>query len=208
MDKSKLSIVIIDDHAVMRNGLASWFTATGRWSIAGTASSLTEAKELFCPSDLIEPSLTANVMLLDIELKDGWGLDIIPWLGEQDIPCPLVAVYSNFEEYAYVKLAFDWGAGAYISKVREESEVEAALNCLIGGDVWIDPRVLTKSQSVKGLIDLLSPREFEILILIKKGLNNKQIADVLDIGFKTVENHISNMYDKTGIHSRLELQKL
>jgi DNA-binding NarL/FixJ family response regulator len=203
MNMVKPSIVFIEDHAVMRKGLAAWFAATERWLVAGTASSLADAKTLFCRSDL-----KADILLVDIELKDGLGLDIIPWLAEQGISCPKVAVYSNFEGYAYVKLALNRGAKAYISKMREESEVETALNAVVNGELWIDPIVWTKNQTAKSLIDLLSAREFEILILMKQNLSNKQIAEILNINLRTVGNHIGNMHDKTGTHTRLELQKL
>jgi DNA-binding NarL/FixJ family response regulator len=206
---SKPSIIFIEDHAVMRKGLASWFAASERWQVTGTASSLETAKELFVDSsNSITPSLKVDIMLLDIELKDGMGLDIIPWLAEQNISCPKIAVYSNFETYAYVKLALNRGAKAYISKSREESEVEAALIAALNGELWIDPIVWKKNQNTKNLIDLLSAREFEILILLKRNFSNKQISDSLFISTKTVANHISNMNDKTGTHSRLELQNL
>jgi NarL family two-component system response regulator LiaR len=66
------SIVIVEDHPVMLRGLADWFSATGRWKVLGTASSLVTAKEVL---DGISP----DVLLLDIKLPDGWGLDIIPY---------------------------------------------------------------------------------------------------------------------------------
>jgi NarL family two-component system response regulator LiaR len=67
------SIVIVEDHPVMLRGLAEWFSATGRWQVLGAASTLTAAKEL------LSNGISPDVLLLDIKLPDGWGLDIIPW---------------------------------------------------------------------------------------------------------------------------------
>jgi DNA-binding NarL/FixJ family response regulator len=204
MDK-KPHIVIIEDHPVMRKGLVSWFAATERWNIAGTASSLAEAKELFSSS-----TLEADIVLLDIQLSDGWSFDIIPWFNREEKytdNSPYFAVYSSFIDYMHVKTALNYGVRAYISKQRCESEVENILLDVLNGKTWIDEIVSSKFHQTEDSIKLLSKREEEIFLLIKQRLSNKEIANRLSIKRKTVENHLFMIHDKTGL-SRSDLENL
>ena len=122
MDKI-INIIIIEDHPVVRNGLSAFFTATGRWKISGIAASLAEAKKMLT-------AVQTDIVLLDIQLEDGWGLDIIPWLVTQSEqktnPLPLFAVYSAFDDYAHVRAALSMGVKAYVTKRRSEQKLENA----------------------------------------------------------------------------------
>jgi DNA-binding NarL/FixJ family response regulator len=201
----KPRLVIVEDHPVMRKGLASYFTGTGRWQVMGTASTLAEAKELLS-------GVQADIALLDIQLEDGWGLDVIPWLALQanltEQNRPVIAVYSSFDDYAHVSAALGMGVRAYICKRRGEQELENALQKVLCGAVYIDEAAQTKLHTVTDLVSLLTKREAEILKFVKDGLSNKQIAVRLGISHRTVENILSCVYDKTGIKTRLELQKM
>jgi DNA-binding NarL/FixJ family response regulator len=206
----KPRLVIVEDHPVMRNGLASYFSGTGRWQVMGTASTLAEAKKLLS-------GVQTDVALLDIQLEDGWGLDVIPWyalqatyaeskLAEQNRP--VIAVYSSFDDYAHVSAALGMGVKAYICKRRNEQELENALQNAICGVIYIDEAAQVKLNNETDLARLLTKRETEILSLVKSGLSNKQIAASLGISHRTVENILRCVYDKTGIKTRLELQKM
>ena len=209
MRNEKPKIVIIEDHPVMREGLAAWFTATGRWQVAGTASGLAEAKKLLAATQ-------ADIALLDIQLEDGWGLDIIPWLLSKAPDAklsnpknrPLMAVYSSFDDYAHVSASLSLGVRAYITKYRSEEELEEALLKALAGETCIDEKVQAKLQSAVHMLNLLTKRETEIFTLVKNGLSNKQIAARLGISRRTVENILSCIYDKTGIRSRREPERL
>jgi DNA-binding NarL/FixJ family response regulator len=212
----KPRLVIVEDHPVMRDGLASYFTGTGRWQVVGTASTLAETKELLS-------GVPADIALLDIQLEDGWGLDVIPWLAEQGEfaehtrlagqdrlakkALPIMAVYSSFDDYAHVSAALGMGVRAYVCKRRNEQELEEALQKALCGAVYIDKAAQAKLHTITDLVSLLTKRETEILVLVKDGLSNKQIAAHLKISHRTVENILSCIYDKTGILSRLELQR-
>ena len=204
MDKIT-NIIIIEDHPVVRNGLSAFFTATGRWKISGIAASLAEARKLL-------NAIQADIVLLDIQLEDGWGLDIIPLLVTQSEqkPCsmPLLAVYSAFDDYAHVRAALSMGVKVYVTKRRSEQELEDALRKALDGKLYIDEAAQQKLKTITQLFNLLTKREKEILNLVKHGMSNKEISFRLDISRRTVENILSCVYDKTGIKSRLELERL
>ena len=121
---------------------------------------------------------------------------------------PLTAVYTVFDDYAHVSAALSMGVRAYVCKCRNETELEAALLKALDGGVYVDEAAQTKLRTVTDLLSLLSKREAEILSLVKSGLSNKQISARLGISRRTVENILSCVYDKTGIRSRRELERL
>jgi len=205
----KKRIAIIEDHPIMLDGLVAYFEKTGRWRVTGTASTLSQAKTLL-------QGLMADIILLDIQLEDGWSLDIVPWfqaaqqaaVQSSNPSRPILAIYSNYDDYAHVNAALGMGVRAYISKRRDEKELEKALIAALNGSIYIDNTARVKLQTVKELSSLLTKRETEILCHVKNGLSNKQIAACLNISPRTVENILSGVYDKTGIKTRLELQNL
>ena len=207
MDKKR--IAIIEDHPIMLDGLVAYFEKTGRWRVTGTASTLSQAKTLL-------QGLMADIVLLDIQLEDGWSLDIVPWfqaaqqaaVQSSNPSRPILAIYSNYDDYAHVNAALGMGVRAYISKRRDEKELEKALIAALNGSIYIDNTARVKLQTVKELSSLLTKRETEILCHVKNGFSNKQIAACLNISPRTVENILSGVYDKTGIKTRLELQNL
>jgi RNA polymerase sigma factor (sigma-70 family) len=191
----------------MRKGLADYFAGTGRWQVLGSASNIEEAKTF-----LSAPALDENpvdILLLDIQLETGWGLDIIPWLRRENREqFPAIVIYSAYNDYAHVSAAFSMGIRAYVSKSRSEEELESALETVLRGDLYMDKTVERELTAVTDALSLLTKREGEILTLVKAGLSNKRIAEQLGISRRTVENILSCVYDKTGISSRVELQRL
>ena len=199
------SMVIVEDHPLMRKGLAGFFAGSGRWLVLGTAGSLEEAKALLS----VPETARAEILLLDIRLENDWGLDIIPWIRRQKREkSPAVVVYSGFDDYAHVSAALSLGVRGYVTKKQNETDLEAALTAILSGRVYMDRSAELKLQSAAGAISLLTRREADIFTLVKDGLSNRQIAEKLFISRRTVENILCCIYDKTGISSRLELQNM
>ena len=208
------SIVIIEDHPIVREGLAAYFKSTGRFKVSGTVSTLDEAKE-FLSKGLSSAAQLPDILLLDIQLEDGLGLHIIPWLKsnlknntEQNQKLPVMAVYSTFDDFVHVSAALGLGVMVYMSKRRSAGELEKALLQALEGKTFIDDSVEAKLHTAKDLFSLLTNREAQILTMVNSGLSNKQIASQLGINLRTVQNIIYCVYDKTGIRSRQELREL
>ncbi|MCL2006538.1 MAG: response regulator transcription factor [Treponema sp.] len=196
---AKKNMMIIEDHPLMLRGLNEYFKKSKKWNVKGIASNLVQAKALLAESSF-------DLVLLDIQLEDGWGLDIIPSLPQN--PLPIIAVYSAFDTYAYVSTALSMGVRAYVTKRSSEDDLEKALLKALKGEVYIDDGARLKLQTVSDIRDLLTKREREILSLVISGLSNLEIAENLSLSRRTIENILSCIYDKTGVRSRLELQKL
>jgi len=195
------SIIIVEDHPIVKEGLVSYFEKTGKWRITGTASSLENAKELLSET-------ASDILLLDIQLEDGLGLNIIPWLQANNKKKPITAVYTSYDDFVYVSAAISKGVNVYMCKRRSVSELENALINALSGINYIDDCVQSKLDEVADILSLLSKREMEIFAMIKSGYPNKMIAERLGLSRRTVENILSCIYDKTGVKTRAELRDL
>jgi DNA-binding NarL/FixJ family response regulator len=171
--------------------------------IVGEAASLPEARHLL---ENLQPP--PDLIILDISLRDNeWGLELMPWLARQKI-APPVLVYSVYADYAHIKTAFHLGVQGYISKADGFAELEAAMETVVQGNVYVDKKMMAKLSLVPELIDGLTKREREIFMLAQQGLDNRRIAEQLGLNLRSVENYISRIYDKTGVKTRRELQDL
>jgi len=196
------SIFIMEDHPIVSESLASFFDETGRWNVLGSSSTLAEAKEI------IPRLINVDVLLMDILLPDGWGLDIIPWLKEKNKKMPLLAVFTAFDDYSYVSTALSLGVTVYLTKLRNKEKLENAIINAFDGIVCIDEDAQRKINKITTITDMLTKREKEIFVNVKKGLTNEEIAANLEINARTVSNIISCILDKTGIKNRRTLEKI
>jgi NarL family two-component system response regulator LiaR len=200
-----ISIVLIDDHPFATNGIGAWLNGTGRFTVCGTAKNLVEASALMEKLENLP-----EIIILDISLGIEDGLDFIPMLKEicakRNASVPGILVCSMYEDPFLIQRAIDSGAGAYVSKSAESGEILTAIDALLGGGSYINPRYNIKEP--KHSWSLLTRRENEIVACIKQNMNNKQIAKRLNIAIRTVENHISHIYYKIGTSSREELLEL
>jgi len=151
-----------------------------------------------------------EIIILDISLGTEDGLDFIPLLKEicakRNAPMPCILVCSMYEDLFLVQRAIDSGARAYVPKSAEPGEILAAIDALLEGGGYVNPRY--RITTPRHSWSLLTRRENEIVACIKQNMNNKEIAKRLNIAIRTVENHVSHIYIKTGASSREELMEL
>ncbi|GHU84850.1 DNA-binding response regulator [Spirochaetia bacterium] len=208
------SIVLIDDHPMIRRALGAYLEGTGGFTVLGEASSLEEAHSLFTG---LRSTELPDLVLLDIGLGDAIGLDLIPWLQNRSNPAlgqgtekkpPAIVVFSMFDDPFRIQRAVHLGARGYISKTANEGEVAVALEAVIHGDLYVDNRLQIKMTETGDIYAELTRRERSILDLIQKNLDNRRIAQELNLKLKTIENYISRIYTKTGSTSRGDLCRL
>jgi DNA-binding NarL/FixJ family response regulator len=197
-----LSIALIDDHPLAVNGIGAWLSATGRFAIAGTAGTLAEASALL---EQLDP--LPAIVILDISLGTEDGLDFIPVLKDiclkKNKTPPYVLVCSMYEDPFLIKNVMDSGAQAYVSKSAKLGEIITAIDAILAGNIYINPKYKIETQEYA-----LTHRENDIVFMVKQSLSNRQIADRLKISVRTVENHLAHIYVKTKTVSRGELFNL
>jgi NarL family two-component system response regulator LiaR len=200
-------VLIVDDHPMMRRGFGDCLIDTGRFLIAGEAESLEAGRAMLehlkAPPDLI---------ILDIGLGDENGLDFIKIAKDlyaaRNMAAPPVLIYSVFEDPFRVQAAMQLGARGYVSKSAGEPELLRAIDRALAGERHIDEKLEVTAQKTEGLYDLFTRREREILMLVKQHYDNRRIAALCGITSRTVENHLSHIYYKTGLKKREQLLSL
>ncbi|MFP8968160.1 response regulator [Pokkaliibacter sp. CJK22405] len=199
--KNHYSIVLIDDHALVRAGIRSLIDDLEGFDVCAEGSSVDEAMSLI---ETHRPEL----LLLDIALKGGSGLDVLAQLESlEESQRPLVIVMSMYTSRDFVVGAIRAGARGYLPKEAASVELELALQRVIQGDVYLSASVTENVlQPLYGnqnppaeAKQSLTPRQKEILVYIAKGYSTKEIAWSLTISPKTVEAHRMQMMERLNI---------
>jgi len=203
-----MNILLVDDHPLTNRGVASYLEETGRFQVCAQVTTLADAKRRIENGDPCMPDL----VILDIILGEDNGLDFLPFLDDfcrrNKRPRPFVLVCSVLDETFRIQTALKLGAAGYVSKAEGEDELLAAIDAVLRGEVYVSERHSVKAMRDLGVFEKLSGREREVLDMVKRNKTSGQIAEELFLSVRTVENHLSNIYFKTGTKNKLDLMKL
>jgi len=195
--QERARIVIVDDHAVVREGLERILAKCADFEVVGSASSGEEALRL---AAALEPDL----VLLDLSLPGMHGLEVLAALQQRERP-PRVVVLTVHDDDDIVLGAVRGGAQGYVLKNATRDELLAAVRRVAAGGQSFDEvvvRALLRGDQREVLCSLLTVRELEILRLVAGGQTNKEIAAELFISSDTVKGHLETVYRKLGVSDR------
>lgn len=207
MKNKKLTILIVDDHAVLRAGLKLLLSSQPDFEVVGEGSS---GLEVF---DLVE-ELQPDIILLDLSMPGIKGLDVLPTIHNR-YPKLKVLVLTMHEDPQYLKQALKAGAAGYILKKAADTELLSAIRIVAKGEIYVHPSLthtLLKgiipapvSSDEEDLWDSLSDREREVLRLVALGYTSAEIAEKLQLSPKTVDTYRARGMEKLGLKSRAVL---
>ena len=193
----KISVLLVDDHSLVRRGFRRILEDEPDIEVTGEAGDGAEAVRL-------AKELQPNVVVMDCAMPNMNGLQATRKILEQQ-PQTLVLMLSMHPEETLVRQALDAGARGYVLKNAVDLELGAAIRRVVAGETVLDSQ-LSRTGTLKGdPDDHLTPRELEILQMIVEGKSNKEIALVLDLSANTVAVHRANIMDALGIHKTAEL---
>jgi len=195
-----IRVMLVDDHTMVRRGLAAFLKAFDDLELAGEAESGAAAIQL-CGEIL------PDVVLMDMVMPDMDGAAATRAICQQ-YPQVQVIALTSFKEGELVKNALEAGAIAYLLKDVSADDLVRAIRAAQAGRVTLSPEaaqalVETANQPPKPGLDL-TEREREVLALMVEGLNNTQIAGRLTVSPSTIKSHVSNILSKLGVASRTE----
>ena len=206
---SKINLLVVDDHAVVRSGLRMLLENEKDMEIIGEASSGLAALQL-------AEKLSPDVVIMDISLPDISGIETTRRLKQAHPQIGVVALTIH-EDQQYFFEMLQVGASAYVPKRAAPDDLIAAIRTVSRGEVYIYPSLakllvkdfltLAEEDSTKNTMNGLTAREQEVLALLVDGKANDEIADALSISRHTVARHRENLMSKLGLHSRSELVK-
>jgi DNA-binding NarL/FixJ family response regulator len=195
-------IVIVDDHPLFRDALKHSLDM----AIAGL--DVQEAGTLDQAVKLLEADDSVDLVLLDLKMPGVQGLSGLAFLRAQ-FPTVAVAIVSGSEEPHVIRRAMGLGASGYIPKSTAINEIKAAIIAILKGDVWTPPDVApggvrNEGDDLARRLATLTPQQLRVLMMLREGLLNKQIAYELDVSEATVKAHVSAILQKLNVDSRTQ----
>ena len=206
--KKTVRILIVDDHPIVREGLAARIGRQGDLQVCGEAEDVAGALELV-------KTAKPDLVIVDLSLKSGQGLDLIKKISLR-APDTKMLVSSMYDESLYAERALRAGALGYINKQEMSDKIIDAIRHVMEGKIFLSPRMTerllqravgTTPQITPSPVESLSDRELEIFKMIGKGKTTRQIAGELHLSVKTVETQRENIKGKLSLTSSAELSR-
>jgi len=191
-----ISVLIVDDHPVVRDGLRGMFSADPRFEVLGEAGDGTEA---ITAGEQLRP----DVILMDLRMPRTDGVTAIKELARRGVPAK-VLVLTTYDTDSDVLPAIEAGATGYLLKDAPREELFRAVEAAARGQAVLSPAVATRlmGQIRQPASEPLSQRELEVLELIAQGSTNREAARALFISEATVKTHLLHVYAKLGVNDR------
>jgi DNA-binding NarL/FixJ family response regulator len=189
-----IRVAIVEDHPALAEGLSALLSDSPGVTVVGAAGDVRSARRLITEA-------APDIVLCDIRLADGDGLDLIG-SSERD---PAFIILSAYWYPSYHLRAVELGARGYLSKMATGDQIVAALHAVSAGHTAFPPAA---RQAASDALRLPTSREMQVLTLVAEGLPNAEIAERLDLRIKTVESQLRRMFDRYDVTSRTALVHL
>jgi DNA-binding NarL/FixJ family response regulator len=201
MSNSPVTILLADDHTIVRQGLKLILSSHVDLQVVGEAANGREAVELAA-------KLRPDIVLMDVQMPELNGIEATRQMVAAN-PRIRILVLSMHKEAVYVREILRAGARGYILKDAIDTELLSALRSIANGDGYISPAVSgvldDRAKDLNDPVGPLSAREREVLLLIAEGKTNKEIATRLNLSVYTVDSHRGKIMEKLNLHSAGEL---
>jgi DNA-binding NarL/FixJ family response regulator len=193
-----IRVAVVDDHPIVRDGIVANLQDASDIAVAGSAGSAAEALALVRRE-------RPDLVLLDLELPDRSGLELIPEL-KAALPELRIVVFSAYGGEERVAAALSRGADSYVLKGTPSDELLATIRAAVAGQPRLGAEVA--AQLLRSLHTprhlRITPREREVLVLIEEGFSNKAIAERLNVAERTVRFHVGEILDRLGADNRAQ----
>ncbi|AET70514.1 response regulator containing a CheY-like receiver domain and an HTH DNA-binding domain [Desulfosporosinus orientis DSM 765] len=193
-----MTLVSIDDYPLSRQGLMAILNLEEEFEFIGQASCIDEARDIIS-------RLNPEIIFLDLKLKDECGFDLISDVKNLNPNCKVIILTSSLDPGDF-KRASEFGVDGYIIKDAMPEEIVNAVRLVSKGRKYYDPsimEILMKQEKLNNM-EQLTTRELDVLAMLGKGLNNKEIGKGLFITEYTVKKHISQIFGKLGLSCRTQ----
>ena len=187
----RIRVALVDDHPVVVGGIEAALAMASEIQVVARAGTVAGAADLFERSDIA-------VVLLDVRLPDGNGLELVARTMSSRLPA--VIVLSSFQARQYVAAAIRFGAQGFMLKTVPIEELVDAIRRVAGGGTVFAPDHLHQDGFVA-----LTPRERDLVRLVLEARSNDEISAIVHTRRKTVETQLTRLYERVGVASRVEL---
>ncbi len=200
-----IRLLVADDHTIVRQGLVSMLEETGECQVVAQAAEGAEALDL-----ALKPR--PDIVVTDLSMPRLSGLEVVKRVRQQ-LPGVKTLVLTVHEEEEYILPIIRAGASGFLNKDTTVAELMTAIKTIYSGQAYFGPRaakaLADQHQRPRDVgldpYDTLTARERETFQLVVEGKTTKEIAQILDIGVKTAENHRARMMEKLGVRNTAEV---
>jgi two-component system, NarL family, response regulator LiaR len=202
LDDAPIRVLLVDDHAVVRMGLRSFFDLQPDIEVVGEAADGSEGVAM-------ARRLTPDVVLMDLLMPNMDGVTAIGRI-KAELPETEIVTMTSFIEEEKVTAALEAGASGYVLKDAEAEEVAQAIRAAYGGEIHLDPQVARllaqrmRTRREPEPVEPLTERERDVMRLLGQGMSNKEIGAALFITERTARTYVSNILGKLGLASRTQ----
>lgn len=205
VNNALMKLLIVDDHAILREGLVALLRQFEQGADVLQASDAAEGLRL------AEAHPDLNAVFLDLNMPDQSGMELIPVFAKRCPQVPVI-VLSSSEDPRDVSLALKSGAFGYVPKSASPRNILSALRLVLSGEVYVPPLMLELAPSLAGesgqamseASGRLTERQTEVLRQLCRGLSNKEISRALDLSEKTTKSHITAIFKALGVVNRTQ----
>ena len=197
--KTKIRILLADDHLVVRMGIASILSFEKDIEVMGETDNGADAVRLAC-------ELKPDVVLMDLKMPQLNGADATMQIHATN-PDVKILILTTFGTSAELKTAMDCGASGALLKNSSQAEIINAIREVVSGKCVMNYEIQHGIEELKS-VPKMSQRQLEILNLVAKGFSNKEIADILGVSLETIKDHIKKILVRMGVSSRTEAVSL
>jgi DNA-binding NarL/FixJ family response regulator len=201
--KEKIKVILVDDHAVVRAGFKMLLATEADIEVIAEADRGEAACQLYF-------EYQPDVMVLDLSMPGIGGLESVRRIFNRDSNAKIL-VFSMHDEMVYIDRAMKAGAKGYITKTSAPGILESAIRKIAAGEIYIEQGLMknmplqSSEADNQTILNTLSAREFDVFLLLAKGLTAHKIADELCLGYKTVSNYSTQIKIKLNVSTVAEL---
>jgi DNA-binding NarL/FixJ family response regulator len=205
-EEKPINVVLVEDHQMFREWLGQMIGKIGEFSVTGEADNIRDGLQLIMNTQ-------PDIAIVDITLRGSSGLELIKDIKAQGLTTP-VLVLSMHDEALYAERVLRAGAKGYITKHEATSTLAKAIRTVASGQVYLSEKMtstmlekMTKrgARNLASGMELLADRELEVFQLIGKGLNAREIAELLHLGETTIDTYRSRIKEKLQLRNAAEL---
>ncbi len=199
----KITVILVDDHAIVRAGFRLLLSTEADIDVVGEAEKGEQILQLYA-------DLKPNVIVMDLSMAGIGGLETTRRLVLRHEEAKII-VFSVHHEKVYVQRAMNAGAKGYICKHAHPDVLITAIKKVANGEIYVEPNLIDDvgnspdSMDYQTIVDDFSPREFDVFLLLAKGLTAHDISEKLCISYKTAANYGTNIRTKLNVNSGAEL---
>ena len=206
MNTEKITVILVDDHAIVRAGFRLLLATESDIDVIAEASRGEEILQIY-------NELKPDIVVMDLSMAGIGGLETTRRLVMREDDAKII-VFSVHHEKVYIQRALDAGARGYICKHAHPDMLIDAIKQVAKGRIYIDPSLVDDAQhqedmtTYQTIIATLSPREFDVFVLLAKGMTAHQISDELCLSYKTVANYGTTIRSKLNVTSMAQLANI